>query len=655
MPENGLMGELRGINACVKRTPPQRARLRNLTLLDVLPTAQPDFIYPHPCNLHKAKQESPSTEQQYLQGNDHASEHTLVLETLKVSPIMAESHPVDAPLQAAIESESDNESGTEQVLQTDGTAPSASDPTAAKKKTKKSKRSKIASALTGSTSSDSTSKSKVSQANIDALLEMNPSLKGELSGLSPSQAQTLLSSMDPSQLLTGLTLNPKNQKDMASYKFWQTQPVPRLDEAGQSTSPAVPDGPIKEVIPEKVPKDPAPLPESYEWCVLDLTSPAEIKEVYTLLSNHYVEDDNAMFRFSYSESFLDWALKSPHWKKSWHIGVRAKGPSKLLVATIFGIPTKLRVRENILDVVEINFLCIHKKLRAKRLAPVLIKEITRRCHLEGVYQAVYTAGVVLPTPVGTCRYFHRSLDWSKLYDVGFSPLPPGRSKSQMVARNALPGNTSTKGWREMEVGDVDAVLDLLGRYLKRFHLAQEFTREEVEHWFVSKRNDEERVVWAFVVEDETTGKITDLVSFYCLESSVIGEASKKHEKVRAAYLFYYATETAFASEEKGLKERLLSLLGDGLIEAKKVSSSMHAGLTDSVCSADSVLQAKFDVFNALTLHDNPLFLEQLKFGAGDGQLHYYLYNWRTAGMKGGVNRKNEPDTNARGGIGMVLL
>lgn len=53
--------------------------------------------------------------------------------------------------------------------------------------------------------------------------------------------------------------------------------------------------------------------------------------------------------------------------------------------------------------VEINFLCVHKKLRSKRMAPVLIREITRRVNLQGIFQAVYTAGVVLPKPVGTCR------------------------------------------------------------------------------------------------------------------------------------------------------------------------------------------------------------------------------------------------------------
>jgi glycylpeptide N-tetradecanoyltransferase len=52
---------------------------------------------------------------------------------------------------------------------------------------------------------------------------------------------------------------------------------------------------------------------------------------------------------------------------------------------------------------EINFLCILKKLRNKRLAPVLIKEVTRRIHLKNIFQAIYTAGNFLPRPVARCR------------------------------------------------------------------------------------------------------------------------------------------------------------------------------------------------------------------------------------------------------------
>ena len=40
------------------------------------------------------------------------------------------------------------------------------------------------------------------------------------------------------------------------------------------------------------------------------------------------------------------------------------------------------------NLVEINFLCVHKKLRAKRLAPVLIREITRRVNITGIFQVL---------------------------------------------------------------------------------------------------------------------------------------------------------------------------------------------------------------------------------------------------------------------------
>ena len=45
------------------------------------------------------------------------------------------------------------------------------------------------------------------------------------------------------------------------------------------------------------------------------------------------------------------------------------------------------------------------------------------------------------------------------------------------------------------------------------------------------------------------------------------------------------------------------------------------------------IQMGFDVFNALDLMDNKEFLEKLKFGIGDGNLQYYLYNWRCPTME----------------------
>lgn len=144
---------------------------------------------------------------------------------------------------------------------------------------------------------------------LETLMDMNPALKSELAAMDPDQAAETLSKLDISQLLTGLTVGGKNQKDMASYKFWQTQPVPTFeDQAGKK---AITQGPIKIINPDEVSKTPDALIEGFEWCTLDLTNPTELKELYELLNNHYVEDDNAMFRFSYSESFLHW-YDDPH-------------------------------------------------------------------------------------------------------------------------------------------------------------------------------------------------------------------------------------------------------------------------------------------------------------------------------------------------------
>lgn len=121
----------------------------------------------------------------------------------------------------------------------------------------------------------------------------------------------------------------------------------------------------------------------------------------------------------------------------------------------------------------------------------------------------------------------------------------------------------------MQRKDLDEVLSLLTRYLKRFDMAPTFDREEIEHWLL--HDDEktaEQVIWCYVVENPDTHNITDFFSFYCLESSVIKNA--KHANVRAAYLFYYASEKAFEENEKVYKERLNGLMNDALILAKKV-------------------------------------------------------------------------------------
>lgn len=246
------------------------------------------------------------------------------------------------------------------------------------------------------------------------------------------------------------------------------------------------------------------------------------------------------------------------------------------------------------------------------------------------------------------------------------------------------------GLREMEDKDVKAVFDLFTRYMQRFDMVPVMTEDEIRHQLLSGIGKGEKdaagrregqVVWSYVVEvslplpvaifstpsylhlwghqqNLETHQITDFFSFYSLPSTVIGHT--KHNLLEAAYLFYYATDAAFQTDldenSTVLKRRLNDLIGDAIIVAN---------------------EAKFDVFNALTLMDNNNFLQDLKvglspkfclcmcvlrcslravllsqFGSGDGLLNFYLYNWRTKPLAG---HTATADRSIGRGVGVVML
>ncbi|KAM0749018.1 N-myristoyl transferase [Meredithblackwellia eburnea MCA 4105] len=426
----------------------------------------------------------------------------------------------------------------------------------------------------------------------------------------------------------------KGAKDAGSHKFWSTQPVTKLNTPDEE----IKEGPLEPNKPkEEIRQEPYELHKDFKWVSMDLSNADQVKEVYELLTKHYVEDTQATFRFDYSSDFIEWALRPPGYVPDWHVGIRVVETNKL-VAFISGIPMDVRIRNVTKRSTEINFLCVHKKLRSRRLAPLLIREVTRRTHLHGIFQAIYTAGVYLPTPVSRCQYYHRPINTRKLVDTGFSAVPRNMTLARLVLQNKLPEGTSIPGLREVEKRDLKQVSRLLRAYLARMDMAPLVSNREVEHaLFAGRGKDVDgkrvgQVTWCYVVEDPTTHRITDFFSFYSLPSTAVKVTP--HTTINAAYLYYYATNVAPSCSDlgDGLSKRLDELIGDALVVAAKNG---------------------FDVFNSLTHQDNPLFLESLRFGRGDGYLHYYLYNYAAKSIHGGIE---PPGTPGRGsGVGVVML
>ncbi|XP_047962130.1 glycylpeptide N-tetradecanoyltransferase 1-like [Salvia hispanica] len=371
-------------------------------------------------------------------------------------------------------------------------------------------------------------------------------------------------------------------------KFWETQPVGQFKDLGDTS---LPEGPIQQPTPlSEVKQEPYNLPSAYELVTCDLDSEKVCSEVYALLTNHYVEDDSRMFRLKYSKEFLRWALCPPGYFRSWHVGLRAK-TSKELVAFISGIPAKIRIHDAVVQLAEINFLCVHKKLRSRRLAPVMIKEVSRRARMENIWQAAYTSSVVLPTPITTCQYWHRPLNLNKLIDVGFFRLGARMAFSRAIKLYKLPEQTTTPGFRKMEPHDVPAVTRLLRNYLKQFVLAPDFDEDGVEHWLLPK----EDIMDAYVVESPESREITDFCSFYTFTWSILG--SQDHSVLKVAYSYYNVST----------KTPLVQLMSDALVVAKKKD---------------------LDVFKALDIMLNETFFSELRFSRADGKLNYYLFNYR---------------------------
>lgn len=199
---------------------------------------------------------------------------------------------------------------------------------------KKSKRKKLKEALTGKGGSGGSGDGgpvgpnsdmkkaieSLTPAQLNELLKLNPALAEELGergggeggasgsggGGNPAALAEALKNMKMQDIMTGLAASGKNAKDMASYKFWQTQPVMKFGDEGSGQANVV-EGPLKpnQKI-EDVPADAPPLIEGFEWVTVDLTDDDEVKEVFELLYGHYVEDDAAMFRFNYSLAVLRW-------------------------------------------------------------------------------------------------------------------------------------------------------------------------------------------------------------------------------------------------------------------------------------------------------------------------------------------------------------
>ncbi|KAG0486489.1 hypothetical protein HPP92_008584 [Vanilla planifolia] len=383
------------------------------------------------------------------------------------------------------------------------------------------------------------------------------------------------------------TLSSPSSSSTPRHRFWETQPVMRLEDVNNNAQ-----GPIMAPIPRSAIKQvPYNLPTNFEWGPIDIDDDASFAKLHGFLDKNYREDST--FPYSYCKDFLRWVLGAPGHIKSLHVGVFAKNTKKL-VGFISGNPASVRIKDEHLRLAIVNILCVHKKLRSKRLVPVLIKELTRRAQLKGIWQAIYATTHFCPTPFCTTYWIDRIFNHVKLFHLGLLTVDenifiPGRVKRS----RKLPKETTTRGFRRMEPRDVEAVTVLLQEYLNKFLVAPKVDKRFVEHFVLPK----EDLVQSYVVENPATNVITDFCSFFVQKKLL--RNYPLYSELKYAVLFYHASSVT--PVEKMMRDLLVVVKREG-----------------------------HDLVRAHGLMGYASFLDRLFFKetAGTRMVKHYLYNYR---------------------------
>lgn len=260
---------------------------------------------------------------------------------------------------------------------------------------------------------------------------------------------------------------------------------------------------IGEVDATYMPDAFVPLPEQFEWSESNTN-----KEIYEFLCDHYVRDEK--FAFDYTEKFIEWSTTP-----EWNLGIRCKSNGKL-VGFIGGMPSKYRIRDKILPMLQASYLCVHKNLRNQRIAPLLIAKFSIWAPARGFRQAVYTGDNELPGCVAKCGCWHKPL-----FNVN---------------------NERVSEYKIMQETDIPRVTDMLSKYMERYDIAPVIDESWVRRWLMPKEN----IVYSYVSKNGFT-------SFY----EVPYKSLKTGVRTRQANMFFNTSdnfEDAFIlAKEAGLE------------------------------------------------------------------------------------------------------
>lgn len=374
------------------------------------------------------------------------------------------------------------------------------------------------------------------------------------------------------------TLDEYKQKPS---KFWINQPVPKPDAKVYQYEQ------IKDLQADSTPLK---LLDGFEWSQLDIKDEKDTNNIREFLENNYDslgKNNGEKFRMLYSNAFLKWLIcdRALNQDDIICLGVRVKS-NNMLVGFVVGIPMLMQIGKNQIKMLEVNLLCVHKKLRTKALASVIIKELTRQACLKGYQQAIFSGIRYTPKPFVTVNQSHRALNIQHLIDTGFTSIENNLNMKSLKKALRLPESVSDDNFIPLTANYLTETYDVFNNYLKKYTVHPIFTLEQFKNTFLGNK-----FVVSYVLFEND--HVIDFVSYYKLPTKVM---AKPDTYINTAYLFYYSAN----------QETAYRMIRNIMIIAKNKN---------------------IDLFNALDIMENEDVFKDLNFEQGPTNFHDCLYNY----------------------------
>lgn len=374
---------------------------------------------------------------------------------------------------------------------------------------------------------------------------------------------------------------PTNSEDAVLHqsKFWPTQPVQQFNDKVFTA------GPIKDDVQCEYGMIKLKLPENFKWDILDMRNMKNCETVAAFLRTHYRTEKK--FCRIYSPEFLHWYFSHPNYNREFTLAIT--GNDKL-VGFCAAIPNKsYQMGKEVLTVAEVNFLCVHRKLKKKRMAPILMRSIINVLALHKIKYAVWDTSTCLTQPLVSQRVYNRIIDVLQLMDKEFIQFDDNVNADSILNTVHIPKKV-TGTFVKMEEEHLTGALKVLNTQFDQYTYHPVFSQEEFKYLFYDNP-----IVSSFVLLN-TEGQVVDMASYYNVD-----QATHEGTTVKTANLFYYTALTTTRFQQ----------VRNLLIKAR---------------------DAGFELFTASDVADDNA-IDELGFEKTDNIVHSFVGNWKSPPMK----------------------